>query len=87
MVIETSTVDRVWLACDSEECGGRETGHDATTVAYWDTPDSGTLVDRKSCSACSRTTAVRQWVGPARQPSHDCGYYTDGSGVCQYCCS
>ncbi|MDX6251441.1 MAG: hypothetical protein QOF10_4801 [Kribbellaceae bacterium] len=83
--IETSVEDQVLMVCDSAECDGRETEHDAKTIAYWETPDSGTIVSRTSCRDCNQTKAVQQWVGPPRRPSHDCGYYTDDSGVCSYC--
>jgi hypothetical protein len=85
VVIETSELERLRLVCASPECDSRVTDHDAKTVAYWETPDSGTVVSHKSCLRCSRTTAVQQWVGPASQPTHDCGYYTDDSGLCSYC--
>jgi hypothetical protein len=85
MVIETSEQDEVRMICDSADCAGLETDHESKTVAYWETPDSGTLVVRKSCRRCSRTTAVQQRVGPPRPPSHDCAYYSDVSGICSYC--
>lgn len=85
MLIETSQLDEVQLICDSEECDGRETDHDADTIAYWETPDSGTVVWRRTCHDCSLNTTIRQRVGPAGNPSHDCEYYTDDSGNCSYC--
>jgi hypothetical protein len=85
MVIETSEQVEVRMVCDSAECEGLETDHDSTTVAYWETPDSGTLVARKTCRRCSRTTAVQQRVGPPRPSPHDCAYYADVSGACNYC--
>ncbi|HET6986092.1 MAG TPA: hypothetical protein VFI00_05725 [Kribbella sp.] len=85
MLIESSAVDQVVLACGSEDCDGREAEHEAETVAYWETPDSGTLITRTSCRRCSLATTIRRWVGPARPPSHDCGYYSDSSGLCSYC--
>ncbi|WP_329480437.1 hypothetical protein OG558_43870 [Kribbella sp. NBC_01510] len=85
MLIESSEVDQVVLVCGSDDCGGREADHESETVAYWETPDSGTLVTRKTCRRCSLATIIRRWVGPARPPSHDCGYYSDSSGLCSYC--
>ncbi len=85
MLIESSEVDRVVLVCGSAECGGREVGHESETLAYWETPDSGTLINRKTCLQCSLATTIRRWVGPSRAPSHDCDYYTGASGSCSYC--
>ena len=85
MLIEGSAVDRVVLACESAKCDGRQAEHDSETVAYWETPDSGTLVTQTSCLRCKLETILRRWVGPARPPSHDCGYYTNDSGSCSYC--
>ena len=85
MVIETSELGEVRMSCTSADCEGLETDHESTTVAYWETPDSGILVARTTCRRCSRTTAVQQRVGPPRPPSHDCTYYTGDSGVCSYC--
>ncbi|MFI6830123.1 MULTISPECIES: hypothetical protein [unclassified Kribbella] len=85
MLIESSEVDEVVLACESSECDGRQGEHESETVAYWETPDSGTLVTRTSCRRCSLATIIRRWVGPARPESHDCGYYTGASGSCSYC--
>jgi hypothetical protein len=85
VLIESSKVDRVELVCGSTECDGRLAEHESETLAYWETPDSGTLLNRKTCLRCSLATTIRRWVGPARQPSHDCGYYTGASGTCAYC--
>lgn len=85
MLIESSAVDQVVLLCESDDCDGREAEHESETVAYWETPDSGTLITRTICGRCSLSTVLRRWVGPAGPESHNCGYYTGASGSCSYC--
>ena len=85
MLIEASEVDLVVLACGSADCDGRESEHESETLAYWDTPDSGTLIHRQTCRRCGLATTSRRWVGPTQPPSHNCGYYSDATGSCSYC--
>ena len=87
MLIESSEVDRVVLACGSADCGDREAEHESETLAYWETPDSGALITRTTCRRCNLATTIRRWVGPVCPVSHDCAYYADASGACQYCSS
>jgi hypothetical protein len=67
VLIETSEVDVIVQVCGSDACDGREAEHESETVAYWETLDSGTLVNRQTCRRCGLAVTNRRWVGPPRE--------------------